>query len=502
MHENKKYFPIRFAVLFTLSLFIAILTVTFWLVFLRTPGFRIAIYAVKLVLAFKVINSPHSADLKAYWVFALLAFPIAAIPIYLVFYRPYPSKKELLAKAKSENQRPKNDSFYSSLALFDNGAFSFSREIMRAAGTSAYSDAGADYLSSPAEKRKRLLCDLKNAKKFIFLEFYTVAAGSFWGEIFDILKEKTLHGVEVRVIYDELGSLRRLPNDFCRQMKKYGINAVCHKGRRGFFIGGMNSRNHRKIAVIDGKIAYTGGINLADEYLYPTKKLGAWKDSAVRLTGNIANEFTFLFLSDFVSAADKSESFFKYYRYERQKESGAVIAFGNGPSPLYEANTASLAICSMISNAKKEVFITTPYLICGSEVECAIRDASKRGVKIRIVIPSRPDRYAAYLLTKTCAKRLCRLGAEIYEYSPGFLHAKTYLADGKYAAVGSINLDYRSLGHNLENGVWFEGHKVIEEIENDAKEILSVSQKIDIGKKGSVFESISRALIEILAPLF
>ncbi|MBO5879029.1 MAG: hypothetical protein J6Q68_00545 [Clostridia bacterium] len=504
MNENKRYFPLKFLIMAMIYLiFGASLFLLLPRIYQQLRSFNAVVFILKSALALKVLNSNFSPSAKCSWIFLILTVPFIAIPIYFTFYHPKSSKKEKRLLEEISRQKPKRDAFYSFLPLHNTDDYSIAREICRAQNTPAYSGCDTKYLGSAKEKKELLLSDIKGAKSFIFLEFYTIATGHFWGEIFAVLREKALHGVEVRIIWDEIGSLTRTPLGFKRMLAKFGIHAVSFRERRGLFIGGMNNRNHRKLAIIDGKISYTGGINIADEYINPKKRIKAWKDVGIRILGDATNELTYIFLSDFSLICGRCESFSKYYRYSEKKSTEYILPFSDGPQPIYTQKNARLAILSLLFYAKRCVTVTTPYLILDSDMVSAICETVRRGVKVRIIIPSIPDRYSAFLLTRSYAERLIRAGVEIYEYTPGFLHAKIYIADEKYAILGSVNLDYRSLWHNFESGVCIFGTDTVAQIAKDVEKILSESAPFRSAARPFLLpKRITQALAEIFAPLF
>ncbi len=502
LKENKRYFPKRFA-LVLLLLTICALGYAFLTLILREkfPPARLVLHLLKILFALSVVSSKLSAESKCSWVFFILIFPYAAIPIYLIFYRTRLSKKEIKRLNEIYRQKPKSDIFASKMTLKCNANFAFLREIADFTNAKIYNNTFAKYIPDASLMLDMLQRDVRGAKRFIFLEFYTVASGSVFGELLSILIEKASLGVEVRIIYDEIGSLGRLPEDFSSLMKAYGIKAAAHASLGGTFPGALNNRNHRKIAVIDGEIAYTGGINLADEYVIPKTKFGNWKDCAVRIEGEGVCAITYTFLSDFSVISGEPQDFSKYYKYRKRICEGQALIFDDGPLPIYREKSSERIILSMLSASERYFTATSPYLVCETEMISAVRSAVRRGVKIKIIIPSKPDKFLPWILTRHYAALLSEAGAEIYSYTPGFLHSKIYSSDGKYLMCGSVNLDYRSLWHNFENGVLFAHHPVIAEAERDIEEILCSSVPYK-KKKERLPMKILSAVMELFAPLF
>ena len=503
MYKTKKlYFPTKYALLFTLPLIAVGVFACFFMVLKDAYNiFGLLGYAAKTVTGLAVISSKLSSKAKLSWLFLTLVFPYAAIPAYLIFCPSRLSKKEKIIIDEIKSKAPKSEHFNTKIELKCNEDFAFLKEISNFSNFKIYKNTLATHIDNAKKMKELLLDDIKRARRFIFLEFYTVSSGDFFGEICEELIKKAAEGVEVRIIYDELGSLFRIPEEFTLAMKEKNIRALSQASLTGIFPSGINNRNHRKIAIIDGEIAYTGGINLADEYIDPPKRLKEWKDSAARLEGEAVDELTYTFLADYVLISGETEDFSPYYKYKRKRCEGAMIPFSDGPSPIYSRRISKMIILSLISGAERELIISTPYLVCDGDVLYALENAVRRGVKIGIVIPSRADRVLAGILTKTYAQRLIEAGVAVYEYTPGFIHSKLYMADGRYLLTGTVNLDCRSLDHNFENGILFLSHPVINEVAVDLRKIFESSKLIE-RRKTPLFKMLLGAFIEVFAPLF
>ncbi len=500
--QSKKYFPTQYALLLFFCILTYAVTVAFILLLKSKYSIvNIALYALKAICALLILSSHSPEKTKCSWLTLILLFPNIIIPAYFLFSYSHPSKREKQAIEIISEKKPRVERFMGKLGLKCNQNFSFLQEISNQGNISIYKNTKAEYISSAKRVKELLTCDIKAAKSFIFLEFYTVAAGDFFGDICDLLVKKAAEGVEVRLIYDEMGSIFRVPEGFCDFLEEKNIIAVSHSRGAGMLPGGLNNRNHRKIAVIDGEIAYTGGINLADEYISPKRRIGEWRDSAVRLEGEAVSELVYIFLSDFELTAKTNEDFFRYYKYRKKRSRGSVMLFGDGPKPFYKIGTAKKALISMLNTAEKYFIATTPYLICDSEILSALEGAVRRGVKVRIAIPSHPDRFIPAFLTKLYAQRISALGVEIYRYLPGFLHSKSYISDGKYFLTGTLNLDFRSLLYNFEVGALFYEHDVIKAAEEDILDILKLSE-LYVPKKNRIFTRFFGSVMEIFAPLF
>ncbi len=350
-----------------------------------------------------------------------------------------------------------------------------------------------------------MLIDLKNANEFIYMEYFIIEEGVFWNSILKILKEKVQSGLDVRVVFDDIGCMSTLPGNYAKRLSKFGIKATPFSRLKGQANNEFNNRSHRKITVIDGKIGYTGGVNIADEYVNKIKRFGHWKDVGIRLEGLAVYELTKLFLIDFgVNVKQLSNRLDDKILYPtiNEVESGYVIPFGDGPAPLYRRRVAQSLIVDMLSNAKKYAYVMTPYLIIDNDMCLAIENASIKGIDVRIIVPHIPDKKLIFEMTKTFYERLMRAGVKIYEYELGFIHAKSYLIDGETAMIGTINMDYRSLVHHFENGVWLHKTNCISDIKADMIDTIEKSVLIEQKTiKTTFFKRCIRSVVRIFAPL-
>ena len=349
----------------------------------------------------------------------------------------------------------------------------------------------------------RLIEDLETAEKFIYMEYFIIEEGKFWNSILEILRRKAAAGVEVKVLYDDIGCMMTLPGNYHKTLKSYGIEATPFSRLKGNADSEFNNRSHRKITVIDGKIGYTGGVNIADEYINEIVKYGHWKDTAIRLEGEAVRELTKLFLVDFGINVRKMPNIRDdLYPKTEIKEQGYVIPFGDGPHPLYNRRVGKSVIQNMLNSATRYMWMTTPYLIIDNDLCQSIENAALRGVDVRIVVPHIPDKKLVFGMTQSFYHRLMAAGVRIYEYEPGFIHAKSYLSDDNQAMIGTINLDYRSLVHHFENGVWMYGCESIKDLKADIEDILNKSIEVtnDI-LKTNLLQRFSRAVVRIFAPM-
>lgn len=309
--------------------------------------------------------------------------------------------------------------------------------------------------------------------------------------------------MEVKLVYDDIGCMMTLPGDYARQLRKFGIEARPFSALKGNADSEFNNRSHRKITVIDGKIGYTGGINLADEYVNEVVRFGHWKDTGLRLEGDGVKELTNLFLVDYgLNTFKELEIHQEYFPEYSVEETGFLIPFGDGPSPIYKREVGKSVIQNMLNQANRYVYMMSPYLIMDNELRQAIEDAALRGVNVKLILPHIPDKKLVYEMARSHYQRLLDAGVEIYEYEPGFVHAKVYLADDEYAMVGTINLDYRSLVHNFENGVWMYRCECLKDIRQDFADTLEKCIRIDESKiKWSILQRFVRSVAKVFAPM-
>lgn len=380
---------------------------------------------------------------------------------------------------------------------------SLSNYLNRSGNFPIYKNSFVKYFSLGEYKFEEMLIQLEKAEKFIFLEYFIIEDGLMWGKILDILKRKASEGVEVRVLYDGTCAFSTLPYNYPKYLKKFNIKCKMFAPITPFVSTHYNYRDHRKILVIDGKVAFNGGINLADEYINFYERFGHWKDTAIMIEGEAVKSFTLMFLQMWY-VDEKTENFDKYVNVsleENINSSGYVIPYGD--FPLDDDKVGERVYMDILNRSNKYVHIMTPYLILDSELENAIKFASERGVDVKIILPAIPDKKTPFALAKTHYKSLLESGVKIYEYTPGFVHAKVFVSDDIKGVVGTINLDYRSLYHHFECATYMYDCECIKDIEDDFMSTLNKCKKITINdvnnEKLSV--KITGFIMKILAPL-
>ncbi|MGM9969913.1 MAG: cardiolipin synthase [Anaeroplasma sp.] len=508
-YENRiiNYIPMRYIIAIILAI-MEILSIVAILILLVIfiPYFYIAIYLTVVGIEIKIIASDENPDYKIPWMVTVLVLPIIGMLLYFMFSkRKLPNK--IIRRLNSINKPLKYSNHFNNLDKLrreNEIIYSQALNLCNVSDSHLYNNVELNYYRIGEEMFVDILNELSVANNFIFLEYFIIEEGLFWNSILEILIEKAKNGVEVKLIYDDIGCISTLPGNYYKQLKKINIDAIPFSKLKGTADGEFNNRSHRKILVIDGKVGFTGGINIADEYINKINKFGHWKDVGIKVKGNCVNELTRLFLIDFYLNVKKIKDidFDKYYiaNYNDISFNNYVIPFGDGPRPIYDNNIGKIAIMNLLYHATRYVYITTPYLIIDNELMRCIENASLRGVDVRIVIPHIPDKKIVYEMTKNSAEVLMKANVKIYEYTPGFIHAKSYIADDNVGIIGTINLDYRSLTHHFENGVWIYDHELICIVKQDFIDIIGKSQLL-VNKKVKIYRRFIRALLKIISPL-
>lgn len=467
----------------------------------------IRIVAVAFVLV--IVNKWMNPANKLSWTFLILLSPVLGTLLYFLFGRSRLTK--YVRKHMEEVSRevaasmPKDEAAAERLKSTDLTIYRQSKYIDDFGHFPVYQNTSTQYYKSGEEMFPYMLEAMKQAEHYIFLEFFIIDEGYMLDTIVDILAEKIKQGVEVRLIYDDVGCINTLPPKYYKKLQAKGIKCAAFNPFRPILSVIMNNRDHRKILVVDGKVGFTGGINLADEYINRKERFGYWKDTGIRIEGEAVWGFTQMFLSMWNTIIRDSEDYTKYLPSVHQKEpfvnDGFVQPYGD--SPLDHENVGENIYLNIISKAKNYVYIFTPYLIIDYETLVVLRNAAKSGVDVRIVTPGIPDKKIAYLLTQSYYEPLIRAGVKIYQYTPGFIHAKCFVCDDEIATVGSVNLDFRSLYLHFECGVWMYQSKAVMQVKEDCLETFERSEKmtLEFCRKRALPIRMLQALLRLLAPL-
>lgn len=507
VQKEINYIPVRYiiAILITLFEVLAVLGIVAALCY-YVPYFYLAAWATEIACVIKVIASDDNPDYKIPWLLFILIVPIAGFMLYFMFYSRTLQKKFIrrLADLKRHSYKKDDAKLFEELREENPVAAAQAKMLCDIAETHLFTDTKQEYFPLGEDMYRRMLLDLEAAEKFIYLEYFIIEEGKFWNSILDILKRKAAEGVEIKVSYDDIGCMMTLPGDYHRTLRKWGIEAIPFSRLRGNADSEFNNRSHRKILVIDGKVGYTGGVNIADEYINEVVKFGHWKDIGIRLEGEAVWELTKLFLVDYgINEKEVLVTGNELYPVQTHiEEQGYMIPFGDGPHPIYERRVGKSVIQNMLSGATRYAWMTSPYLIIDNDLCTDLENAALRGVDVRIIVPHIPDKKLILSMTRSFYHRLMSAGVKIYEYEPGFIHAKSYLVDDDYAMIGTINLDYRSLVHHFENGVWMyqcEANQALKaDIEDALKKCIEVTPAM---LKTNLLQRFICAVVRIFAPM-
>ncbi len=414
--------------------------------------FALAMGFFIIAMFLHLFNSDMDATAKLTWLLLMILFPVQVSVMLLITQKRVGHRgmeKRLKAlNAESKDKLRRDEEVLQEKDITESGTDALNRYLNKSGNFPLYRNTEVTFFPLGQDKFRVLLTELQKAEKFIFLEYFIIDEGLMWGSILKILAEKAKQGVEVRVMYDGMCEMSTLTPDYPKRMEKLGIKCKSFSKLHPFISTHYNYRDHRKILVIDGKVAFNGGVNLADEYINHVRRFGHWKDTAVMLRGEAVDSFTLMFLQMW-NLTEEDPQWEPYINCAGPvKCRGYVMPYSD--SPLDEYKVGENVYIDILSRAQKYVYIMTPYLILDNELEAALKFAAQRGVDVRLILPGVPDKKAAYALAKSHYPYLIDAGVKIYEYTPGFVHAKVFVSDDIKAVVGTINLDYRSLYHHFE----------------------------------------------------
>lgn len=529
----------RLALLFLYGrfLFVALalilqISLYFWAYWKLLPYFTyftIASILCSTAIVIYLVNSNEMPEFKISWMIPVTLFPVFGIALYFLLklnlgkrslrkrvdrvegiIRPYLyTKPEVKKEIESKSH-----------------IRSISRYLENFGGFPVYNDTAITYYPCGEDLVADMISELRRAKKFIFINYFIISLGKFWDAILNVLIDKAAIGVDVRVMYDGIGSIFSIPADYSLYLESVGIKTKCFQKLRPVITTRQNNRDHEKIMVIDGKTGFTGGINLDDEYVnYKHPRFDYWKDIAVRLSGPGVKSLTALFLREWNMYNTKVEQVAPYLMIPISKpelssipvsktnthkvkgvcvpyEGGTVIPYGD--HALNNQDLAKSVYCDILNKAHHYVYIMTPYLILDNQIQTALIFAVQRGVNVSIILPSKPDHFIAFYIGRTFVSTLIKEGVKVYEFIPGFVHAKSFVCDDERAVVGSINLDYRSFYHDFECGVHIQDNPVIKGMKKDFENTLKSCREItqEVYKKIPVYKRIIGRVVKMFAPLF
>ena len=472
------------------------------------PNWLSALVIVSLYIGtiLAIVNRNMPPESKVTWLlFAVV--PVFGFLLYLMIGERRLSKKEIQQLEKMDSMKFREDNSYDlrvELKQENKSAFGIVKSLLSMDhNADVYDGTASQYFPLGEEMFEAMLDDLRSAKKFIFLEFYIIDPGVMWNRILEILVDKVQQGVEVKLLYDDIGCMATLPGDYTKRLRKMGIDA--HKFNKVIprMTVAYNNRDHRKILVVDGQVGYTGGINLADEYINHIVRFGHWKDGGVRLEGRAVKALTRLFLMNWYINRGEITDFDRYhFDSQRVEGKGLYIPYGSGPKPIYKEQVGKAVYQNIINQAIDYVYITTPYLIIDYDLTEDIKNSAMRGVDVRIVTPFIPDKKLIQIVTRGAYPDLLEAGVKIYEYTPGFIHSKNVISDDELAVVGTINFDYRSLVHHYENAVLMYQTETIVDIKQDFEDLFDVSKEISLETlQNSWYQRLLKEIMQLFAPL-
>lgn len=454
-----------------------------------------------------LLNSRMDASVKLTWMMVILLLPVFGALLFLytcsdLGHRALKKRMNWLIDQTRESI-PQSDEVMKRMNEEAPAAAALARYLGRTGCYPAYENTDVTYFPLGEMMWEEMLRQLEQAEHFIFMEYFIVDEGLMWGRVLEILARKVRQGVEVRVMYDGTCEFSTLPHDYPKRLMELGIQCKMFAPVTPFLSTHYNYRNHRKIMVIDGHTAFTGGVNLADEYINHKSRYGHWKDVAIMLKGEAVKSFTLMLLQTW-NIDEKQPEFDKYLAYPAfapDNTSGYVIPYGD--CPLDQDKVGERIYMDILNRAQRYVHIMTPYMIMDNEMETALKFAAERGVEVSLILPGVTDSAAAGGLAWTHYASLLDSGVKIYEYTPGFVHAKVFVSDDREAVVGTINMDYRSLYHHFECAAYLWEAACITEIEQDFQETLSKCSMITQQSRKNVKLSrkVMGILLKALAPL-
>ncbi len=469
--------------------------------------FNIVMHVISFAVLISIINRNMITEAKIPWIIITMIMPLFGCALYLTFSEGKMSGKEKklyhdIAENTSKYFENEVEKHRRVLEMADKYAGQC-RYIQNSTTQLSYINTRTEFYPTGEQFWQGLLDELENAEKYIFMEYFIVQEGVMWDAILAILRRKIAQGVEVRFMYDDLGSVSTLKWNFNKSLTQIGIKCVKFHPFIPVISERHNNRDHRKITVIDGKCAFIGGANLADEYINRVDRVGGyWKDSAVKVTGAAVKSISAMFLQNYDIQSGCSEDYAKYLEgdFGVEGDGGIVVPYGDGPRPAYMENVSESVLLNMINQAKKYVWISTPYLIIDGKLTDALRCAALRGVDVRIVTPHIPDKKIIFAITHSYYGRLTSAGVKIVEYTPGFIHSKQIVCDDEIAMVGTVNMDYRSLIHHYECGVVMIKTECIKDIRSDFENMFRQSCDMQDFKQNA-FVALMCRLCSLFTPM-
>ena len=471
--------------------------------------FYAACKVISICIVLYIINNNSNPAYQIAWLIPICVLSIFGSLLYLIFGKSQASKRAQKRMRKMDTRYKREidqrEGALAKLRAEDEEAALQSNYLQQAAGVPPYQNTETTFFPTGESQFAAMVEAMQKAQRFIFLEFFIINKGMVWDTVLSLLAQKAKEGVDVRVMYDDVGCMFTLPADYDKQLEQMGIKACVFNRFKPILSPRFNNRDHRKICVVDGNVGFTGGINLADEYINAIEKYGHWKDCGVSLKGEAVWSLTVMFLSAWNDIRKENEDFGRFrpllLPMEPVKAEGYVQPFTD--TPLDNEAVGETVYLNLVNRAKHYVYISTPYLIPGNEMITALCTAAKSGVDVRIVTPHIPDKEFVHALTRSYYPVLVEAGVRIYEYTPGFIHAKTFVVDDAYGVVGTINLDYRSLFLHYECAAWMYRTQAVMQLKEDYLPMLDRCEEITLEscRNRPWYTRLRHSILRVFAPL-
>lgn len=466
--------------------------------------------ALSYFLVIHILNKAEDTSYKLPWLIVVLMFPLAGSVAYLIFGSIVLPKK-LVRKIQSENDKLSalvysNKESYDKLKIDNSFVYGQATFISKSSKNSLSCNSKIEYYKCGEELFEKIKEELRKAKKYIFIEYFIISEGKMWSEIYEILKDKAKLGLDIRVMFDDVGSIKTMRNAFVRELEKVGIKCNRFNPFRPIASVVHNNRNHRKQIIIDGVVGISGGINIADEYINEINRFGYWKDNGFIIRGESVSNMLAMFLRSwnlYYKNKDKEYECLFPNKYPVYEEAGYSLMFGDAPRPIDNVHIGENAYLNIINQAKETLYITSPYLVVNNYMINALINASLRGVDVRIILPHIPDKKTIFMLSRSNYFELVKNNVKVYEFTPGFIHSKMVLCDNEIAILGTINFDYRSFIHHFECACFMYKVDCVKEMYEDFNNTISSSEEITIDKikKPGLIKRTFLAILKFFAPL-
>ncbi len=483
----------------------------FCLIFLILSNFTELLMFVlgilSVVFSLYIITKRDEGTYKILWLIVIMGLPILGALLYL-FVGNKGSGRKLKEKmdpvrAGLKGTLPTNSEIFGELEEKDKRCAQTLNHIYETTGFPIYACDDVKYYPLGEDMFADMCVELEKAEKFVFIEYFIISSGKFWDTMVDILAKKAAKGVDVRVMYDDLGCIATYSKSDVKELEKKGIKCIPFNP---FFSikTQLNNRDHRKLMVIDGRVAFSGGVNIADEYINETHPFGKWKDIGFRINGEAVKSYTYMFVefwNSFENTSPINKEIIGDYSYSKpEKYNGYILPYYD--NPIEGEPTSNIFFTEVLSTATNYVYFYTPYLMLGDTLYDAFIRAAQRGVDVRLILPGIPDKKLVYRMSRSYYRPLLEAGAKIYEYTPGFVHAKAFVADDIICGIGTVNLDYRSLFLHYECFSAFYDSSVMADLKKDMENSFDESRMVDISDtRRGVWGSFLDGVLRILAPL-